>query len=111
MERMKHNFIGKQNHFLIAQIQFWGLEIKFLENYFFLENYMYVNSEGAVSHKVLYYQQLSIGCYQVSFYANNFLWTITNSAPAFNKLIGKPNHFLNAHLFSPFSAEVILPYL
>ena len=40
---------------------FQMLEIKFkyfVENYFFLENY--VTSEGAVSHNVLYYQQLSI---------------------------------------------------
>ena len=28
-------------------------------------------SEGAVFHNVLYYKQLSIACYQVSFYANN----------------------------------------
>ena len=41
-----------------------------VENYFFLKNY--VTSEGAVSHNVLYYQQLSIACYQVSFYANNY---------------------------------------
>ena len=41
-----------------------------VENYFFLENY--VTSEGAVSHNVLYYQQLSIARYQVSFYANNY---------------------------------------
>ena len=46
-------------------------QIKFVENYFFLENY--VTSEGAVSHNVLYYQQLSIACYQVSFYANNYV--------------------------------------
>ena len=46
------------------------LEIKFVENYFFLENY--VTSEGDVSHNVLYYQQLSIACYRVSFYANNY---------------------------------------
>ena len=39
-------------------------------NYFFLENY--VTSEGAVSHNVLYYQQLSIACYQVSVYAKNY---------------------------------------
>ena len=39
-----------------------------MENYFFLENY--VTSEGDVSHNVLYYQQLSIACFQVSFYAN-----------------------------------------
>ena len=38
-----------------------GLEIKFVENYFFLENY--VTSEGAVSHKVLYYQPLPITQY------------------------------------------------
>ena len=36
----------------------------------FLENY--VTSEGAVSHNVLYYQQLSITRYQVRFYANNY---------------------------------------
>ena len=42
-----------------------------VENYFFLENY--VVSEGAVSHNVLYYQQLSIACYQVSFYANDYM--------------------------------------
>ena len=33
-------------------------KIKFVENYFFLENY--VTSEGAVSHNVLYYQPLSL---------------------------------------------------
>ena len=45
-------------------------EIKFMENYFFLK---YVTSAGAVSHNVLYCQQLSINCfYQVSFYANNY---------------------------------------
>ena len=51
----------------------WGLEINsniLVRNYFFLENY--VTSEGAVSHNVLYYQQLSIARYQVSFYANNY---------------------------------------
>ena len=42
-----------------------------VENNFFLEN-LYVTSEGAVSHNVLYYQQLSIACYPVSFYANNY---------------------------------------
>jgi hypothetical protein len=34
-------------------------------NYFFLENY--VISEGAVSHNVLYYQQLPITRYQEGF--------------------------------------------
>ena len=41
-----------------------------MENYSFLENY--VTSEGAVSYNVCYYLQLSIACYQVSFYANNY---------------------------------------
>ena len=50
----------------------WGLKTNLnilLRNYFFLKNY--VTSEGAVSHNVLYYQQLPIVRYQVSFYANN----------------------------------------
>ena len=42
----------------------------FVGNYFFLENY--VTSEGAVSHNVLYYQQLPITRYQVRCYANNY---------------------------------------
>ncbi len=41
-----------------------------VRNNFFLGNY--VTSEGAVSHNVLYYQQLSIDPYQVSFYTNNY---------------------------------------
>ena len=45
-------------------------KIKFVENYFFLENY--VTSEGAVSHNVLYCQQLSIACNKVSYYANKY---------------------------------------
>ena len=52
------------------KFKFWGLEIKFVENYVFLENY--VTSEGAVSHSVLYYQPLPITRYQVRFYANNY---------------------------------------
>ena len=36
------------------KIQNWGLKIQFVENYFFLENY--VTSEGANSYNVLYYQ-------------------------------------------------------
>ena len=35
-----------------------------------LENY--VTSQGAVSHNVLYYQQLPITRHQVRFYANNY---------------------------------------
>ena len=37
-----------------------------MENYFFLKNY--VTLEAAVSYNVLYYQQLSVACYQVSLY-------------------------------------------
>ena len=45
-------------------------KLNFVENYFFLENY--VTSEGAVSHNIVYHQQLSITCNQVSIYANNY---------------------------------------
>ena len=37
---------------------------------FFLKTY--ITSEGAVSHNVVYYQQLSIAHYQVGFYADNY---------------------------------------
>ena len=33
---------------------------EFVENYFFLENYVTSEGEGAVSHNVLYYQRLLI---------------------------------------------------
>ena len=39
-----------------------------VRNYLFLKKY--VTSKGGVSHNVLYYQQLSIGRYQVSYNAN-----------------------------------------
>ena len=42
-----------------------------MSKYLFLINN--VTSEGAVSHNVLYYQQLSIARYQVIFYVNNHL--------------------------------------
>ena len=48
----------------------WGLETKFVENYFFLENY--VTSEVAVSDNILYYQPLPITSHQVRFYAKNY---------------------------------------
>ena len=50
-------------------------------NYFFLENYF--TSEGAVSHNVLYYQQLSITRYQVRFYANNYFEKLPIVSTAF----------------------------
>ena len=49
-----------------------GLEFNsdmLVRKYFFLKNY--ITSEGAVSHKVLYYLQLSIARYCAIFYANN----------------------------------------
>ena len=52
----------------------WGLEFNsniLVRNFFFLKNY--VTSEGVVSHNDLYYQQLSIARYQVSFYATVIL--------------------------------------
>ena len=48
----------------------WGLEIKFMENYVFLENYG--TSEGAISHNVLYNQPLPITRHQERFYVNNY---------------------------------------
>ena len=53
----------------------WGLEIKLVENYFFLENY--VTSEGAVYHRVLYYQPLPITRYQVTTVSTAFKVEVT----------------------------------
>ena len=44
--------------------------MKLVENNFFLKNY--ATSEVAVSHSVLYHQQLPITRYQVRFYANSY---------------------------------------
>ena len=54
----------------MLDFEIWGLKIKIVENYFFLENY--ITSEGPVSHNVLYYQKLSITRYQVKFFADNY---------------------------------------
>ena len=40
-----------------------------------------VTSEGPVSHKVLYYQQLLVDCYQVSFYAHNYFEKLPSQCP------------------------------
>ena len=40
-------------------------------------------SEGAVSYNVLYYQQLSIAGYQVSFSANNYFEQLSIVSSAF----------------------------
>ena len=58
---------GTQNQIMRSRNQ---IQIILKENYFFFENHG--TSEGAVSHNALYYHQLSIACYQVSFYANNY---------------------------------------
>ena len=44
----------------------------------------YVNTEGAISPNVLYYQQLSITRYQVSFYAKNQFEQLPVVSSAFN---------------------------
>ena len=59
-----------------------GLEIKFVENYFFLENY--VTSEGAASHNVLYHQAPPITCHQERLYANNYFELLPIVSTAFN---------------------------
>ena len=48
-----------------SRIQFKYFSEK-LRNYFFLKNY--IPSEGAISHNVLLYQQLSVARYQVTFF-------------------------------------------
>ena len=55
-----------------AWFQDLRFRIIFVENYFFLENYMYITAEGAISHNVLYYRPLPITRYQVRFYVNNY---------------------------------------
>ena len=52
------------------QLNYFSAKLLILKNY--------VTTEGAVSHNVLYYQQLSIARYQVSCYAKNYFWKISN---------------------------------
>ena len=56
----------------------WSLFFIWVRNYLFLKNY--VTSEGAVSHNVLCYQQLSIAWYQIRCYANHRFWVMVTSA-------------------------------
>ena len=49
-----------------AEVSYSAQIIILVRNYLFLKNN--VTSEGAVSHNVLYYQQLSVARYQVSFF-------------------------------------------
>ena len=48
-----------------------------------MENNITCTSEGAISHYVLYYQQLSITRYQVSFHANNLFELLPIVSTAF----------------------------
>ena len=65
---MSHEVVCFQ--MLDFETSIWGLEIKFVENYFFLENN--ITSGGAVSHSVLHYQPLPITRYQERFYGSNY---------------------------------------
>ena len=55
-----------------------------VRNYLFLKKY--VTLVGVVSHKVLYYQQLSVTCYQVSFYGNIYFEQLPNLSSDFKDL-------------------------
>ena len=56
-----------------------------VRNYFFLKNH--ITLEGAVSHNVLYNQQLSIADYQVHFYGNNYFEWLTIASSVFKHSI------------------------
>ena len=49
-----------------------------------LSQKLYVTSEGAVSHNILYYQQLSITRYQVNVNAYNYFELIPIVSSVFN---------------------------
>ena len=53
-----------------------------------------ITSEGAVSHNVFYYQQLSIARYQVTFYANNYFEELPIVSTAFNMNVSLYMHVL-----------------
>ena len=64
---------GRKNTLVTQVVCFQVIEFETsaeVINYFFLK--YYVTSEGAVSHKVVYCQQLSVTRYQVSCYAYNY---------------------------------------
>ena len=72
--------------FETLKFKIWGLEIKFVENYFFLENYG--TSGEAVSHNVLYHQPLPITRYHGRFYADSYFEYLPIVSTAFNGLQG-----------------------
>ena len=55
------------------------IKYKFVKNYFFLKNYV---SHIAISHSVLYCQQLPITRYQMRFYDNHYFeaWLVEQKA-------------------------------
>ena len=90
---LKNSFTFKYHYFLDCNYNSMVYLLTALRNYLFLKNY--VTSEGAVSHYALYYQQLSIAQYQVSFYANNYFKSLPIVSSAF-----KWKHFYFPGLFS-----------
>ena len=73
----------------------------------FLKNY--ITSEGAVFHNGLYYQQLSIAHYQVSFYAYNYFekLPIVSIALKKNVLLIMEKRFFCFFFSQPTSASAI----
>ena len=68
---------------LISRPQLWSRNNSsyfiLVRNYFSLKNY--VTSEGAISHNVLYYQQLSIALYQVKFFMITIIFSNYQQCP------------------------------
>ena len=63
----KNTLVGMLDEFVCFQIEINSFII-LVRNYLYFK--FYATSEGAVSHNVLYYQQLSNAFYQVSFEVN-----------------------------------------
>ena len=62
----------KKKHYLHKQCVCFQMHNKkaSAELFISVRNYLFLTSEGAVSHNVSYYRQLPITRYQVSFYAD-----------------------------------------
>ena len=67
-----HEFVCNKMPTKTLKDEDWSLLIFWVQNDLFLKNYFthVLLARGAVSHKALYYQELSIACYQAGFYAN-----------------------------------------
>ena len=98
---MLHYFVCFQMHHKRLQPKSFLIWVR---NYFFLKNYS--TSEGAFSHNVLYYQQLSIARYQVTFYANNYFELLLMVSVSLNEYLDwLSQHFhghWNTHKFTHF---------